>query len=145
MQALQFVTKLLVILYCCNLAVACSSTSQINYQSTKDLAYQPRTYQKIMVLARIDKAEYRQRTEAALVQSLDDLDQKAIPATGNITQGYAQDSAAFLAQLKSMGVDGVFVINYLGEQTVVKDEWRYNGGVYFAYGGAYAPFDLDTK
>lgn len=118
--------------------------AQDDIQSYINPTYKKKKYKKIMVLAPFDPPTYRKRTEKSLVEELKGRGIKAFPSTDILPDEVLKDTAEIIKRAKEAGVDGVVVINYLGQQTKITEQLDFNGAVYY-YGLAFATFDLDTR
>ncbi len=118
--------------------------AQDDIQSYINPTYKKKKYKKVMVIAPFDPPTYRKRTEKSLVEELKGRGIKAFPSTDILPDETLKDTAEIIKRAKEAGVDGVVVINYLGQSTKVTEQMDYNGSVYY-YGLAFATFDLDTR
>jgi ABC-type branched-subunit amino acid transport system substrate-binding protein len=129
------------------LSTVCGSVdlfAQDDIQSYINPTYKKKKYKKVMVIAPFDPPTYRKRTEKSLVEELKGRGIKAFPSTDILPDEILKDTAEIIKRAKEAGVDGVVVINYLGQSTKVTEQMDYNGSVYY-YGLAFATFDLDTR
>lgn len=118
--------------------------AQDDIESYINPTYKKKKYKKVMVLAPFDPPTYRKRTEKSLVEELKGRGIKAFSSTDILPDEILKDTAEIIKRSKEAGVDGVVVINNLGQSTRVTEQVDYNGSVYY-YGLAFATFDLDTR
>jgi hypothetical protein len=118
--------------------------AQDDIESYINPTYKKKKYKKVMVLAPFDPPTYRKRTEKSLVEELKGRGIKAFSSTDILPDEILKDTAEIINRAKEAGVDGVVVINYLGQSTKVTEQINYNGSVYY-YGLAFATFDLETR
>lgn len=118
--------------------------AQDDIKSYTNPTYKKKKYKKVMVIAPFDPPTYRKRTEKSLVEELKGRGIKAFSSTDILPDEILKDTAEIIRRAKEAGVDGVVVINYLGQSSKVTEQVDYNGSVYY-YGLAFATFDLDTR
>ena len=135
---------LLFILIAGTIAGCSGSKNAYSEGSHRAPGYVKKEYQQLIVYAKVEQDVYRQKLENAMVEYLGKQGYKSLPAYKNIDVSYKYDSVKFLNRINELKVDGVIAMDYLGQQTAVTDEYRYNGGMYNYFLSGSAPFDLQT-
>lgn len=123
----------------------CGGPKEVGYKSYKDPNYQRKDYKQLLVFARIEQDSVRHKVEESISGFLAGKGFNTIPAYKHLDVSYKYDSVKFMSKINELKVDGIVVVDYLGQTTVVTDEYRYTGGPYTMFSSNYIPYDLDTR